>query len=138
MSEKPKHSTDPEIDYEDEARRQFEADIVSRQSNVLPLDAARNEGRFYGQIIRGERRLSGVQRIGFFLIGWLFCWWGIFLLMGAFPQAFDIIGPRISPIGDKHILLLHLPFATLALLLGLKVMVTAVVPRKGTPTKTTD
>ena len=44
-----------------EARRQFEADAISSQSNVLPLDAARNEGRFYGKLIRGERQLSGVS-----------------------------------------------------------------------------
>ncbi|MFZ0523755.1 MAG: hypothetical protein WAL95_22210 [Candidatus Acidiferrales bacterium] len=138
MSEKSNQSTDPEIDHEEEDRRRFEADVVSYQSNVLPLDAARNEGRFYGQIIRGERRLSSVQRIGFFLVGWLFCWWGIFLFMGAFPQAFGAIGLHISPIGDKHILVLHLPFAALALLLGLKVMVRAITPHKRRPQKTTD
>lgn len=128
MSEKPNYSTSPEIDREEEARRRFEADVISRQSNVLPLDAARNEGRFFGQLIRGERQLSVVQRVGFFLVGWILCWWGIFILMDAFPQGIRLIGLRITPLGDKSIALQHVPFAVLVLLLGLKAMITAVAP----------
>ncbi len=65
MPENPHLPTRQETEHGEEARRRFEADAISRQSNVLPLDAARNEGRFYGKLIRGERPLSGVQRIGF-------------------------------------------------------------------------
>ena len=132
MPKRPHHPSRPEIEQEEEGRRQFEADAISRQSNVLPLDAARNEGRFYGQLIRGERQLNGVQRVGFFLVGWIFCWWGIFLCMDIFPQALGFIGLH-SPLSDKLIPLWHLPFASVVLLLGLKVMVTAVAPRKRKP-----
>jgi hypothetical protein len=79
MPKEPNHPTRKEIEHEEETRRRFEADAILRQSNVLPMDAARNEGRFYGQLIRGSRPLNGVQRIGFFLVGSLFCWSAIFI-----------------------------------------------------------
>jgi hypothetical protein len=80
MPEKSNNPTHQEIEREEESRREFEADLISRQSNVLPLDAARNEGRFYGQLVRGERPLNGVQRIGFFLVGSLFCGSALFMV----------------------------------------------------------
>jgi hypothetical protein len=48
MPKKPNHPTRQEIEHEEETRRRFEADALFRQSKVLPMDAARNEGRFYG------------------------------------------------------------------------------------------
>jgi hypothetical protein len=130
MANTPNHPTRQEIEQEEKTRQQFEADAVSSQSNVLPLDAARNEGRFYGNLIRGERSLNGVQRIGFFLVGFLFCGSGLFLVTGAFPGLLRFMGLQVIPMGDKSVSMAYLPFAALALFLGLKVIVSAVAPRK--------
>jgi hypothetical protein len=129
MPKRPHHPSRPEIEQQEETRRQLEADAITRQSNVLPLDAARNEGRFYGKLIRSERPLNGVQRIGFFLVGLLFCGSALFILMGAFPGLFHLIGLHVAPIGDKSVSMVSLPFAALALFLGLKVIGTAIRPR---------
>ena len=114
MPNTPKHPTRQEIEQEERARQQFEADAVSSQSNVLPLDVARNEGRFYGSLIRGERSLNGVQRIGFFLVGFLFCGSALFLVTGAFPEPARFIGLQVVPMGDKSVSMAYLPFAAIA------------------------
>jgi hypothetical protein len=130
MPKEPNHPTRQEIAQAEEIHRQFEADAISRQQNVLPLDAARNEGRFYGQLIRNERPLNSVQRIGFFLVGNLFFWWAIFIAIGAFPRFLSVIGLRLEPMAGKPISMVYLPFAALSLFLGVKVIVTAITPRR--------
>ncbi len=127
MPRESNHPTRREIEHE-EGRRQSEADAISRQSNVLPLDAARNEGRFYGQLIRGSRPLNGVQRIGFFLIGLLFCGWAVFILAVAFPGFFSFIGLPVASIDNKSVSLAYLPFAALSLFLGFKIIGRAIRP----------
>jgi hypothetical protein len=114
----------------DLGRRQFERDTLSSQSNVLPLDAARNEGRFYGQLIRGERSLSGAQRIGFFLVGILFSSWAIFLIVGAFPGLSSLTGLRLAPLGGQSVSIVYLPVAAIFLFLGLKIIATIIRPHK--------
>jgi len=126
-------STRQEIGQEEENRRRFEADAISRQSNVLPMDAARNEGQFYGKLIRGERAPNGVQRIGFFLVGFLFCSWAIFIVITTFPRLFGFISLGVEPISDNSTSKFYLPFAALAFFLGLKVIVSAIAPRKQKP-----
>jgi hypothetical protein len=133
MPKEPNHPTRKEIEHEEETRRRFEADAILRQSNVLPMDAARNEGRFYGQLIRGSRPLNGVQRIGFFLVGSLFCWSAIFILLGAFPRLFSFIGLPVTLIANKSVSVLYLPFAALSLVLGLKIIGRAITPRGRKP-----
>jgi hypothetical protein len=130
MPDTPNHPARQKIEQEERARRQFEADAISSQSNVLPLDAARNEGRFYGNLIRGERSLNGAQRIGFFLVGFLFCGSALFIVAGAFPGLVRFVGLQVIPMGDKSTSIAYLPFAALAFLLGLKVIVSAIAPRK--------
>ena len=126
MPNTPKHPIRQEIEQDEKTRQQFEADAISHQSNVLPMDAARNEGRFYGKLIRGERSLNGVQRIGFFLVGFLFCSWAFFIVITTFPRLFRIIGLG----GDNSTSKVYLPFAALAFVLGLKVIVSAIAPSK--------
>src|ERR1700735_936122 len=123
MAQEPNDPIRPRLDQE--SLRRFEADAMGRQSNVPPLDAARNEGRFYGQLIRGERPLNGVQRVGFFLVGTLFCLWSIFIAIGMFPRLFRFIGLAVTPMGDNSVSFVYLPLAALALLLGLKILGTA-------------
>src|SRR6202789_3305064 len=88
---------------DDTLPRDSDGDTISRQSNVLPLHTARNEGLFYGRLIRGDRPLSGVQRIGIVLVGLLFCGSAIFILSGAFPQLFGIMGLTARPMADKTV-----------------------------------
>ncbi len=85
--------------------------------NVLPLDAARNEGRFYGQIIRG-RPLNATQRVGFFLIGFLFCFSAIFLFAAAFPKLANAVGLS-APSIPNGLTFFYIPFAMFSLLLGI-------------------
>jgi hypothetical protein len=132
MPKQSNHPTSQEIENE-EARRQSEAEVISRQSNVLPLDAARNEGRFYGQLIRGSRPLNGVQRIGFFLVGSLFCGSAVFILAAAFPGFFSFIGLPVALIDNKSVSVAYLPFAALSLFLGLKIIGRAIRPRGRKP-----
>jgi hypothetical protein len=126
MPKRPHHPSRPEIEQEEETQRQFQADAIARQSNVLPLDAARNEERFYGRLICGKRPLSGVERIGYFLVGWIFFGWGILGLMAAFPRVFNFIGLHVTPIGDGPISMYQFAVAVLAVLLGLRVISTAI------------
>ncbi|MGB8543450.1 MAG: hypothetical protein WCD49_17605 [Candidatus Acidiferrales bacterium] len=128
MPKNPHDLTREENEQEKETRQRFESDAIARQSNVLPLDAARNEGRFYGTLIRGKRPFSGVQRIGFFFVGSLLCWSALFTVMSAFPGWFQSIGLNIVPIGDKSLSKVYLPFAALALFAGLKIIASAVAP----------
>ena len=107
-----------EIPNEEESRRRFEADAAVRQSNVLPLDAARNEGRFYGKLFRNERPLTGVQRIGFFLVVLLLCGSAFFIIAGAFAGLLRFAGLQALPTEDKSVSIVSLPFAALILFLG--------------------
>src|SRR5271156_5264112 len=130
MPNASKDRTRQEIEQDEKTRQQFEADTISRQSNVLPMDAARNEGRFYGRLFRGERSLNGVQRIGFFLVGFLFCGSALFIVTGAFPGLVRFMGLQVIPMGDKSVSMAYLPFAAIAFFLGLKLIGLAIAPRK--------
>jgi hypothetical protein len=57
---------------EDEpGRLEQERKFQLRQENILPLETARNEGRFYGLALKGSQRLRGVQRVGISMLGFL-------------------------------------------------------------------
>jgi hypothetical protein len=122
MPKEPNHLTQRGIEQQETDRRESDADLISRQSNVLPMDTARNEGRFYGQLLRGDRPLGGVQRIGFILVGSLFCGSALFIVVGAFPRLFSRIGLTSGPMTDKSVAVVYLPVAALFLFLGLKVI----------------
>jgi hypothetical protein len=51
------------------SRFEMERDWQLRQENVLPLETAWNEGRFYGRVLKGLQPLTTLQRIGILLIG---------------------------------------------------------------------
>jgi len=52
-------------------RLEMERNWQLRQENVLPLETAWNEGRFYGLVLKGGQPFSGVQRVGIFVLGLL-------------------------------------------------------------------
>jgi len=68
MIDEPADATPEEIALE-EAIQCFEAEVSFRQSNILPMDAAMNEGRFFGLLIRASHPRSGLERAGFLLMG---------------------------------------------------------------------
>ena len=67
----PDHLPDatPEEIALEEAIQRFEGEVAFRQSNILPMDAAINQGRFYGLLIRASRPRNGIERVGFFFMG---------------------------------------------------------------------
>jgi len=105
----------------------LEQEVRSRQSNILPLDAARNEGRFYGLLIKTNRQLTGVQRIGFLLLG------ALFLLGGSFEVNRILQEARLPVPGTsdtfRYAWLIWLLPAALFCLLGLKLCLTALIAR---------
>jgi hypothetical protein len=114
----------------EEARQRLAAEFASQQSNVLPLDAARNDGRFYGNLIRGDRSLNPIQRIGFFLMGFLACSQAFFVIVSAFPQLAEAAGIRVLPESNHAVVLAYFPFSAIVLFFGIKFIVPAVAPRK--------
>ncbi len=114
----------------EEARQRLEAEFASQQSNVLPLDAARNEGRFYGNLIGGDRTLNPIQRIGFFRMGFFACSQAFFVVVSAFPQLAKAAGMRMLPESNHAVALAYLPFSAIIFFFGIKFIVTAVAPRK--------
>jgi hypothetical protein len=125
----PNDPTQTKLTFE-QARQRLETEFASQQSNVLPLDAARNEGRFYGNLIRGDRSLNPIQRIGFFLMGFLACSQTFFVIVSAFPQLAKAAGMRVLPESNRAVVLAYLPFSAIILFFGIKFIVTAVAPRK--------
>lgn len=123
MSDESRDPTAEELKNE-EALRRFETEAAFHQSNILPLDQAMNEGRFYGLLIRGNQSLTGVQRIGFLLIAILLFAPGLLLLFGAVPHFTQTVGGEL--LGAMWIL-----YALLAFLAGLRVVWVALKPSRG-------
>lgn len=90
-----------------------------RQESVLPLEAALNEGRFYGLALKGGRRLTTVQRVGIFMLG-LLALGTAFALTVDYPQK--LLGPTLKSIyhGLPDIPLLLVPVLVFDFALGLR------------------
>lgn len=120
MADQPRDATAEELKNE-EAVRRFEAEAAFRQSNTLPMDQAMNEGRFYGLLIRGNRPLTSIQRIGFLLIALLLFEPSLLLVFGAVPHFTQTVGGEM--LGAMWML-----YALLAFLAGLRVVWVALKP----------
>lgn len=71
MAIPPTADDSPLAEKETRDRLEMERDWQLRQENVLPLETAWNEGRFYGLLLKGSKPLSGVQRVGTLMVGFL-------------------------------------------------------------------
>ncbi|MHB8753547.1 MAG: hypothetical protein ACYC92_01115 [Candidatus Acidiferrales bacterium] len=91
MTDEPADATPDEIANEEGLLR-FEAEVLFRQSNILPMDSALNVGRFYGLLIRAQRPRNGMERVGFIFMAVLW-------LMGGFPGL--SISWLLIPLGFK-------------------------------------
>lgn len=104
---------------EERDRLEMERNWELRQENVLPLETAWNEGRFYGLALKGSKRLTVVQRVGIFLIG--------LLVLGSSLTTVELgglhgAGPSLKSIAQSlpDVPLLFLPVVLLELALGLR------------------
>jgi hypothetical protein len=129
MPKNPHHSIHDEVEQGEDARRRFEEDAISHQSDVLPLDAARNEGRFNRKRIRGERPLNSIQRVGLFLVGLLSCGLALFTVVCAFHGLLRFMDLHVVPMGDKSVSMVPRPSAALLFLLGLRSIRLAIATR---------
>lgn len=110
-----------EADKEEAGRLEMERNWRLRRENVLPLEAAWNEGRFYGLALKGAQRLTGVQRFGVFILGILFV--GTALLMPFLSEVqLGPVGPSLRSIYQRlpNVSLVWIPVALLELALGLR------------------
>lgn len=69
-----------------------------RQENVLPLEAAWNEGRFYGVVLKGRRPLTNVQRVGIFMLSLQVLGTG---LMTFVLYPYRVAGPSLKSIYQR-------------------------------------
>lgn len=113
---------------DERARLEMERNWQMRQQNVLPLETARNEGRFYGLALKGSARLTGVHRMGLFMLGILAL--GSALAMSLADDSSRRFGPTLKSI--HHALpdvdLFLLPIIVLEVALGLRLWWVALKP----------
>jgi len=71
------------------SRSKWTEELEQRQRNVLPKDTIPNSAVVEGYIIRGDKRLSGVQRTGALVLGLCYSLPGVGGLVAAVLLAFD-------------------------------------------------
>jgi hypothetical protein len=101
-------------------RLEMEREWQLRQENVLPLETAWNEGKFYGRALKGSQPLTGVQRVGLFLIGiQTIGVAGVILLLGwPFPEFVPSVESAYERLPDVS--LVRIPFLFLAIVVGVR------------------
>jgi hypothetical protein len=92
MPDETRDATAQDIALEDDIQR-FEAEVGFRQSNILPLDYARNLGRFYGLLIRASCPASLLGRAGFLMMGIL--WVGQLIFPSLLSVLFALAGLKL-------------------------------------------
>jgi hypothetical protein len=110
----------------------MERDWTLRQENVLPLETAQNEGRFYGRALEGSRRLTGVQRTGILLIGLQAVGFAAIMLFREWP--YPKVGPSLRFFHQRlpDVPLVWMPVILLAAALGLRFCWVALKPHRNT------
>ena len=117
----PPHADDLSQSQEAErGRLETERNWQLRQENILPLETAWNEGRFYGLVLKGSQRFTGVQRAGIFVLGLLAI--GFALAMFLALARFHGVGPSLKSIYQRlpDVSLLSMPFILLEFALGFR------------------
>jgi hypothetical protein len=113
-------------------RQEMERDWKLRQENVLPLEAAQNEGRFYGWALKGSRPLTGVQRTGILLIGLQAVGFAAMMLFHEWP--YPKVGPSLKSFHQHlpDVPLIWMPVIFLGAALGLRFCWVALKPYRNT------
>jgi hypothetical protein len=116
-------------------RLEMERNWQLRQENVLPLETAWNEGRFYELLLKGGRPLSGVQRVGIFVLGLLEI--GVPSVTLALERRLPLlrVGPSLKSIYQRlpDVSLLSIPILVLYFAVGFRFCWVAL---KGSPRRT--
>ena len=128
MPDEPADISREEITDEQGIRR-LEAEAAFRQSNVLPVDAAMNEGRFYGLLIR-RGPLGGVQRLGFFFVGIMLAGFALMQICFIFPRLSAAFGLPKPAIPASAASILFLPIDAILCAVGIKLIMSALVPKR--------
>lgn len=127
-----KSSSDNRADAPERERQEMERDWKLRQENVLPLETAQNEGRFYGRALKGSRPLTGVQRTGILLIGLQAVGFAAMMLFHEWP--YPKVGPSLR-FFHQHlpdVPLIWMPVILLAAAVGLRFCWVALKPHRNT------
>ncbi|MGA9886935.1 MAG: hypothetical protein WBQ31_05515 [Candidatus Acidiferrales bacterium] len=112
---------------DDASAEEFERGLVEmednwylRQENILPLETAWNEGRFYGLLLKGNRPFTPFQRLGIFVIGVQLA--GVASMFFYFDSLSRQIGPSLKMVNDwlPNVSLFSLPVFLLEIALGLR------------------
>ncbi len=103
-------------------RLEMERNWQLRQENVLPLETAWNEGRFYGLLLKGGRPFSRFQRVGIFILGLVMI--GMASMTLAFERQLSLlkVGPSLKSIYQRlpDVPLLSIPVFVLYFAVGLR------------------
>lgn len=126
MSDESRDPTAEELANEQNLRR-FELEADFHQSNILPLDQAMNEGRFYGLLIRGGQPLTPVQRIGLLMIAIIFCGPGLCVALASDPALKSVVGNGL--LGGRAPVL-YLSLTAIAFLVGMRIVWVALRPSR--------
>lgn len=104
---------------DERGRLEMERNWHLRQENVLPLETAWNEGRFYGLALKGSARLTGVQRVGILMVGMIALGSALAFSL-VYPQK--LLGPTLESIyhGLPDVPLLLVPVILFQFALGLR------------------
>jgi hypothetical protein len=91
-----------------------------RQENILPLETAWNEGRFYGLLLKGNQPFKLFQRVGIFVTGVQTV--GVASMFFYFNSLLHPIGPSLRFVNDRlrSVSLFSLPLFLLEIALGLR------------------
>jgi hypothetical protein len=113
---------------DDALAEEFDRDLLEmednwylRQENILPLETAWNEGRFYGLLLKGNQPFTPFQRLGIFLTGLQL------LEFGSLPfiigQGLHPAGPSLRLLNERlpNISLVWVPVFLLEIALGLRI-----------------
>ncbi|MFZ0787600.1 MAG: hypothetical protein WA369_01500 [Candidatus Acidiferrales bacterium] len=109
---------------------ELERQWLSRQENVLPMETAWNEGKFYGQVLKGRRQLTTVQRIGILLMGLQAIAFGAMIVF-ARGWLLPDFGPSLRSIDASlpPLPLIRVPVFLLEFGLGIRLCFVALKPR---------
>jgi hypothetical protein len=65
----PSDDDDVSLQEFERGRREMELAWSLRQENILPLESAWNEGRFYGLLLKGNQPFTAFQRLAILVFG---------------------------------------------------------------------
>jgi hypothetical protein len=112
---------------DDASAEEFERGVMEmednwylRQENILPLETAWNEGRFFGLLLKGSQPFTLFQRVGILVTGLQLA--GIASMMFILNSPLRRFGPSLEFVNEQPsaVSLVLLPVFLLEIALGLR------------------